>query len=427
MEVLSDYIVALIENGINTGDLPCQLQDFLHDETETFICELNEYIEGSKNDLKDSEVEVDYEDDGEGDERVTTTELRPPQRVLREYSPERRDQSIVAPKDPNQSRSTCTNFIKRGQCRFGENCRYAHIQRFNPSNSIPSRIKLSNLPITLLNPTDLTKVMSKYGNVTGATVYPEKGEASVQFSKGEEAQKAFNDFEYHEEGIIIELDKAKKDHDNSFKNNRNPTTPSTNDLKLQSLLNLQKRQQSILESNFTVQKSLLTTLQNPSLTETERLESLSTLKSIQESVMGVQEMLKKTTELVIESAKSVERTDRQRYSNRQAQTYPPYQKPLRSQKPQHSQYKYAASAPNAHSLDLRPTTLKLTPLPAAKLTDIHSLQRHFSPYGLIQSLIITEQGQSAVIKYQKHSDAARALENASKSFDKDTVEFSFIK
>ena len=429
---MSDYIAALIDNGINTGDLVCQLQDFLHDETEIFICELNEFLEGRKSDIKESEVEVDYEDDGKDDEVVTSATLRLPQRVLREYSPERGNRSTAVVSKP---RPACTNFIKKGYCKFGDECRYAHIQRINHSNSMPSRIKLSNLPPGLLNPTEITAVMSKYGNVTGVTVYPEKGEASVQFVRGEEAQKAYNDFVYDEEdGIVIEIESNKEHGRNTGNQVHSPLAnasphPSTSsqDIKLQSLLSLQKRQQSILESNLSVQQNLLNTLQNPALSEVERLKSLEMLKSIQGSVMGIQEMLKKTTELVIEAVRPGQSV-RPHYNGKQGYQYQPYQRaqPQRPQKqyPPVNSYKYNATS--ASSLDLRPTTLKLTPLPASKLTDIRSLQRHFSPYGLIQSLIITDQGQSATIKYQKHGDAVKALENAGKDFDAESVNFSFI-
>lgn len=450
------------------------MEDFLHEETEAFINELNEYLEAvepvvaktavvesdttiavhynanTKHDSAETEaVEVDFEDDGNDDEVITSPALRLPQRALREYSPERRDQ-------PPKPRPACTNFLKRGTCRYGDTCRYAHIQRVNPSISTPSRIKLSNLPLVLLNPADITAVMSKYGHVTGATVYPEKTEASVQFSRGEEALKAFNEFVYDgEERIVIEIESNKApnfNNSNSYNNNNYNTSfsnknafvhthPTTQDAKLQALLNLQSRQQSLLESNLAVQQSLLTTLQNPVLSEAERIESLATLRGIQEGVMGMQEMLKKTTALVARSIESASNNGlNHSYQKHQMQMsqkqYPPtnsynvsFTKPYSPATYNSSSTKqYSPTTPSSsRSLDLRPTTLKLSPLPASNLTDIHALQRHFSPYGPLQSLIITEQGQSAVIKYQKHDDAVKALREAGKSFDgQRSIEFSFI-
>ena len=165
---------------------------------------------------------------------------------------------------------------------------------------------------------------------------------------------------------------------------KSPLSPVTvTNVKLQSLLDLQKKQQSILESNLAVQQSPLSTLQNPSLSEAERLESLSTLKSIQEGVMGVQEMLKKTTEMIIEAANTPAYQNKPVYQT-MYQNIPKnkpmnpghnkynVQKPIRPQK-QHQQQQYsqvnyntkytASSTSNSHSLDLRPTTLKLSPSP----------------------------------------------------------------
>lgn len=450
-EVLSDYIVALIDNGTKIEELSVQLNDFLHEETEEFISELNEYLKErepaitmrddeplsadkkskseSDNGTGTDDPVVDYEDEDDGN--LVIPLLRPPQRALREYSPERRDHPPPAPA-PAKPRPACTNYLKRGTCRYGDNCRYAHIQRVNPSVSTPSRVKLSNLPLVMLNPAEITEVMSKYGHVTGATVYPERAEAKVQFARGEEALKAFNEFVYDgEEGIIIEIESNKTDSSRNefnrenFRNNKayshNQYGSSAQDVKLQALLSLQQRQQSILETNLSVQQSLLATLQNPVVSEAERIESLATLKSIQDGVVIGQEMLRRTTELVVAAAKERERPN-DRFNNVRHGFNNVNQKPQR-----HTAYpSHKYNAPPTYSLDLRPTTLKLTPLP--NLTDIHALKRHFSPYGPLQSLIITEQGQSALIKYQRHDDAVKALKDAGKSFEGDgSIELSFIK
>ena len=206
------------------------------------------------------------------------------------------------------------------------------------------------------------------------------------------------------------------------------------------------------------QQSLLTHLQNTSILKEEREELMAALIKIQESLMGIQEMLKRTTELVMETASSVttdavkeeqrtnghvtrefakggqfdnKRTLHLSYNDRKAQiqSRPQYQSNLH-----YNNYSYNAnnnsrqySQGTSHTLDLRPVTLKLGPLKETQLNDIHALQRHFSPYGPIQSLIINpEEGGVAVVKYQRHSDALRALEKAGKDLGSG-VEFGFIK
>ena len=59
---------------------------------------------------------------------------------------------------------------------------------------------------------------------------------------------------------------------------------------------------------------------------------------------------------------------------------------------------------------------------------MRSLQTRFSPYGLIQSLILVDGGQTAIIKYQKHGDAVKAFEGSRKEFEGiDSLEFSVVK
>ena len=493
--------MALVENGTSTpSDFVEHLKAFLYDSTENFVKELTDFIAESKeeDDNKnsesecESEVELDYEENSS----VEAVSKAPPMRQLREYSPERRS-DFIAVKKP------CTYFSKSGNCRFGDECRFAHILSQTRRRNVSSRVKLINLPASELNPTNLTSILSKYGSVINVTIYPEKSEALVQFATGEEASKAVegavNDF--NEEGVVIELETLRQTPSvpNSFKSAINrtlkphQTQPThapdvTDDDKLQSLIALQKQQQSLLETNLSTQQTLLTHLQSPNISESERTELLGSLGKIQESVMGVQEMLKKTTELVVETAsKSKSKPLAQKHIGAAGVGYNggshvQVQRPFRPQMNYNARPSFgnntfipgrpgnnAASFNNirpatsfnnnirpatsynnnfrpatsfnnnfrpvnntfipgrpqsSHTLDLRPTTLKLLSLKSTNFSNIHDLQRHFSPYGNIQSLIITDNGESAVIKYQKHGDAVKAMDKFGKE---DGMDIELVK
>lgn len=468
MDVLSDYIIALVENrnvedsGQLSLELKDQLQVFLYDNTQCFVKELIEFLdtfdkEGDKkeepvNDVSGSEVEdeeVDYEEE-ESIEAVTLPSAGP-KRLLREYSPERRSEppKSASESTPSSSRM-CVNFSRFGSCRFGDNCRYSHYS--NPTvnlrrRNVSSRVKLSNLPPSMLSPAAITEIMKNYGSVVSVTVYPERGEALVQYSSGEEAsaalEGAIEDFKSDE--VVIELE-TMNSYNNTKKNTMN-RRPSFD--KLQTLINLQKQQQSLLESNLSSQQSLLTHLANPALSTEDRTELLSTLKRVQESVTAMQEMLKRTTELVVQAAANDKPTPRATntitmnlkrnnnvFSNNT--NYTNYSNSNSFKKTFNNATSYSNPTSyhpqsfnvNTHknSLDLRPTTLKLGPLSLTDCPDIRSLQARFSPYGLIQSLILVDGGQTALIKYQKHTDAQKAFEAKKREFEEiDGLEFIFIK
>jgi hypothetical protein len=390
---------------------------------------------------EDDDEKVDYEAETIG----VVLAVPPSQRPLTEYSPERKipidsneTRPLVPPKRP------CVNFSKFGNCRFGENCRYSHLQA--PRKRQSSRIKLSNLPPNLMNPEALNAEMIQYGSVLDMSIYPERGEAAVQFVNFEDAERAVKEVNDNSsedsKGIVAELETQKPPH-HKAPYQPQPQRNTDNRDKLQSLIQLQKQQQTLLETNLSSQQALLNILQGPTISSEERIEVIGGLKRIQDSVVSIQEMLKRTTELVIETASSTHTTNS--FSTKPPQLHKrlPQQYPSQSHninnvrganihKWTSKSASYANNNTNAlrassnNTLDLRSTTLKLAPLKDAKLTDIHALQRHFSPYGPIQSLIITEEGQSAIVKYQKFSDAQRALQNAGKDFGSN-VDFSFVK
>lgn len=485
LEVLADYIIALRETGIEEPqDFANNLQDFLQDSTEAFVSDLIDYIGNNiindiDNELmpkvvdnvavSESEIEVDYEDNSSAE---TVLDKAPLLRQLREYSPERWG-SEQSPSASSANKKPCSNFSKKGFCRFGDECRFAHINLQARRRTVSSRVKLMNLPnYELLNPAVLTQIMSKYGSVINLTIYPEKSEAMIQFASGEEASRAvkegINDFEGN---VVIESETIRQPGSVSdgFKAAINRTlkpqfpqhqhshpVPFSNE-KLKSLIALQKQQQTLLETNLFTQKTLLNHLQSPTISAVERTELLGSLSQIQENVMGVQEMLKRTTELVVEAASKSSKPSSHAYSqhhNNNNNSYHHHQqantRPFRPQsnytarpfgnntyipgKPGSSGSSYnnvylpgrpqvINRPPGSNTLDLRPTTLKLSSLKSTSLINIHDLQRHFTPYGQIQSLIMTDNGESALIKYQKHGDAQKALEKGSK----EGMEIEFVK
>ena len=169
LEVLADYIIALRDNGIEEPqDFANNLQDFLHDSTEAFVSDLINYIEnnivyGIDNELmpkiinnvavSESEIEVDYEDNSSTEAVLSKAPLL---RQLREYSPERWG-SEQSPSATIADKKPCSNFSKKGFCKFGDECRFAHIAPQARRRNVSSRVKLMNLPnYELLNPTVLS-------------------------------------------------------------------------------------------------------------------------------------------------------------------------------------------------------------------------------------------------------------------------------
>ncbi|TEB15127.1 hypothetical protein C9890_0631 [Perkinsus sp. BL_2016] len=446
LEVLSDYILALIGNEANpsSSELNGQLQVFLHDSTDDFVQELTEFI-GKESNIVPSEgsvflssasvneeVEIDYEEEESPEPMIISAPALPQrQRILREYSPERRSPPPPS-KDEVITKQQCTNFGKYGNCRFGDNCRYAHIivppaQR---RRNVSSRVKLSNLPPSQVSPAVLTEIMKKYGSVVSVTVYPEKGEGIVQYASGEEAslaiEGAVNDFEA-DDRVVIELETITFTKTAAIPFRKQPIFPAIPPEPFSKPVHALRRKKAASADN-------------------ERKSIVNEKKLAYERAPFDKRVNYHYPQNYNYNNNNNSNSNSNSYipAHHNHNTYAPVPRGYNNVYIPHSgsynissggynnnTYSPATARPNLtnkNSLDLRPTTLKLGPLNLTSCPDMRSLQTRFSPYGLIQSLILVDGGQTAIIKYQKHGDAVKAFEGSRKEFEGiDSLEFSVVK
>lgn len=395
LELVSEYIIALVKNNHTQASFEEQLQAFLGDYTHDFVSLLMERLATMEKEASegDDEIQVDFEEDDaeEADEERGRSVLTAQTRQLREYSPERPETnestgSSTTPKRP------CFAFQKYGKCRFGDACHFAHVARPAPRTC---RILIENLPADLQVPEVLVQRVKSAGSVVAIHVEPEKASATVQFGSADEAEAAVSSSLFSEPVKVSLLQRERKPK---------PERQIREKSNLPALLELQKKQQALLARCIADQKKILEEIEAGTLGEAEQTERLATLTKLQGTCASVQQMLKSTTQMILEEKEKNPST---------LLTKPKYPRaPL-------PQTRLPKMAPASRSLDLRPTELRLAALEEPLQKDIHALQRLFAPFGSILSLKFADGGSAAVIKYQRHEDAKKALESCKEKYQID--------
>ena len=380
---VAEYVLALVANKRPREVLIEELSVFLDGYAEEFVGALLERIETNEaSSLHAEEIEVDFEEDesvASGSERGRSSVLTG--RRLREYSPDRAGSpekrgKVFSDAQESKAKIPCANFQKFGKCRFGDACHFAHL----PPRT--SRVRLEALPAELQNPEALVLEFKKFGSILA--VHVEAATATIQFSSPDEAEAALNC------PLIVEPIKA-----SLLQKERKQSLPVKSRSTLPELEELQKKQQALLARCIADQKTLFADLEKEDLDEETKATKLEALSKLSSTCASVQQMLKSTTEMILEAKAATQ-------ERRPAP--PPIRKPVKPFK--------TAPAHASRSLDLRPSTLRLSDLSAfGPARDIHALQRFFAPFGSILSLKFVDSGEAAVVKYERHADAKKAYES----------------
>ncbi len=389
---VTDYVLALVANKRPKEVMIEELSIFMDGFAEEFVERLFERIEteSSSQSLHNEEIEVDFEEEesiASGSERGRSSILTG--RKLREYSPDRDNSEkrgkVFSDAQEAKAKVPCGNFQRFGKCRFGEACHYAHV----PPRS--SRLRLESLSTELQSPEALVREFKPFGSIVA--VHVESTSATIQFSSPDEAEAALTC------SIIVEPIKA------SLLQKERKQPPVKTRSSLPELLTLQKKQQDLLTRCIADQKVLFAELEKEDVNEEAKAGHMETLSKLSKTCTMVSQMLKSTTEMILEAKTTTP-------VNQERRPAPPPRRPL-------NKFAQPFKPPTAHgnrSLDLRPSTLRLSDLNSVGPSpDIHALQRFFAPFGSILSLKMVDGGEAAVVKYERHADAKKAYESIKSS------------
>jgi hypothetical protein len=150
---------------------------------------------------------------------------------------------------------------------------------------------------------------------------------------------------------------------------------------LKTMLGLQQRQQELLDKRIQEQKILLQRLESANEKDKESKREPSSTESV---------------------AQIISQTPSQHWERQPHKTI--LKGPLKMNREQQAKPVF-----RAYTLDLRPKTLRMTPIPAAVGTDPLNLRRLFEPYGQVTDLTVDEISSSVSCTFARRADAEKAL------------------
>jgi len=272
-------------------------------------------------------------------------------------------------------------------------------QSFKPSgNRSQVRLVIERIPPECCTIAKVADFFGRFGNVVNVTVQAEKTRAKVQFGSADEAQRAYESPQaiFDNRFVKIYFDANDLDRDSlpaaALEEEKEGVVAKKKQDAIKAMLELQKHKQETLARYISQQKELLAKLET-SLNEAERPLILQSLKSIGELIQS----LSPPKEL-----------------NKPAQGPILRGGPRPNAHTQPMSYHARANSVTKHSLDLRPTTLHLNPIPMRIGKDAGALRKFFEPYGQVKSLSL-ENDTSVAVTFQRRNDAEKALYLISKT------------
>ena len=379
----------------------------------------------------------------------------------------RSDHSSTAQRPPR----ICHQFLSRGSCDRGSSCRYEHpasplnfipplinphdaaliaaavanggVIPFNPrshnvdrrrrgyhhhqfSTSRPTlsstRLILDKIPPDCCNVAKINEYFGKFGNLVNLSVQADQNRALLQYEKPEEALAAFRSPEVIFDNRFVKLFWDANDTGAAVRP-RSWNAEGASKLQevkaiphvqpqdeqhlrkqevLRSMHEFQRQKQDLLQKYIQQQKDLLQRLEAGNLDDTARQELLTSLKSIDSVIGSIQVSIQAKPTATAESS-----------SNNTAitQTSAPILRggPGFYRSYQQQQAPFKPRPIQSYRLDLRPTSLCLKPIPAQVGRDLGSLRKFFEPYGEIRTLVLGEDGQSAIVTYANRHLAEKVL------------------
>lgn len=339
--VLSDYIIALLKHDKSREELQAscsvQLEDFLRDETSSFVENLFSYLDEHFYSFSAKRPNVSasvVEESSDGEE-----EKRKSRRIESERQPRFENAFEEEPVLRNSMR--CRDFETKGYCVRGDTCPYEHEnssltisstvempraksgsfgKRFDDRTFKPKRkentctkLVIEKVPIEFCTVAQIHDFFSKFGTLVNVNLDEAGRKASIQYSSPSEAQKAYQSPEpvFNNRFVKVYWDKSEAPTAENIVKSNSPVFIAESIIppkiaakkkkqeNLQALLEIQKKKYALLESSISQQKILLGKLSNKSLSEAERKAIMDSLKPIEEAIKSIMSSIdndKKQTE-----------------------------------------------------------------------------------------------------------------------------------
>jgi hypothetical protein len=173
-------------------------------------------------------------------------------------------------------------------------------------------------------------------------------------------------------------------------------------------LELQRQKEALLQKYMGQQKTLLESMTHPELDEATRSKLHSELIIIEDAIKAIKPPQAEESALEHPQKQPILRGG----------------PAIRSRGRGRGSFTLQPAGPHAHApqsslgtfkLDLRPKTIKMSPIPAKLGTDQGSIRKFFEPYGQVTNLVVDESVSTATVTFVKRSDAEKAMFYLSKS------------
>lgn len=342
-------------------------------------------------------------------------------------------------------RNVCNEW-KRGRCMRGSSCRFAHptgdsaplmpmqmgpmgfvppplpplnmapsAKRVQTATRAPTRnstkLVIDKIPVEYCTIAAVHDHFARFGTIVNIDLMPEQNRAKLQYSEHEAARAAFSSPEvifnnrfvrvYWENEITSQVAHQQVHQPAHIPvQPPMPVDPQTELLRkrqetLGAYLELQKQKEVLLQKYLGQQKALLESLSNPDLDEGAILKLKAELTVVEDAITMIKPPKAETSpvEPQLRGGPALRTRGRGRGSFTLHPVAPHVPKPV----------------PASFKLDLRPKTIKMTPIPPKLGTDPGSIRKFFEPYGQLTNLVVDEPGSSTAVTFVKREDAEKAM------------------
>lgn len=478
---LADYIIALLRHEKAAGEMRdfCikQLEDFLHERTTPFVDSLLARINGVfnsasgeyGNSIREQGRQQSFSDRNfssgphsqRGHQRDNRRRSRSPTGNIKN---EKDGKNIPFHKSKNRQTMMgqhLSNFHNpRDPTRGSQSNHFppnSYFKNYHPNKSSSfapysqhqekNCLIISEIPLADCNISRINEYFSQFGSIINIKVDSTSQSAWVQFSTLEEAQKAH---ECPEAVLGNRFIKVIFDKDVNFaqrKSNKlmnktgnhlhsdEPTKLNTEHQSraiafqkrqetLRAMIEVQKQRQELLERNIANQRQLLAKLEGPNaLFGSEREEILKTLRGVAEVISSLQSPIVTGNREAAEPeiSKTIDHPNGQFPKiNNDMDGSEKEHKPILRGGPKITRAARVSAKKESLTLDLRPTTILLDPVPERVGCDVSSIRKLLDSYGSIKIIEIISSKtdtsrQAATISFARRIDAEKAFNHLPQS------------
>lgn len=286
-------------------------------------------------------------------------------------------------------------------------------------NNNNGKIIIDKIPPDYCNIAAVHGHFSQFGTIVNIDLMPELGRARLQYSKNEESQAAhdspeviFNNrfvkvyWDDTSDAIPLPVRPVPPQQRQQLQQQQRPVNPQEELARkrketLQAYLDLQKQKESLLAKYIEQQKVLLAKLEAPDLDDQSRTKLIEELRVVDSAINTVK------------PPPPAADTQRTAVALRQ---------PILKGGP------VAPKTPvlpvSSYKLDLRPKTIKMTPIPPKLGTEPAGIRKFFEPYGQVTNLAVDTEAGYVRVTYLRRQDAEKAMHYLPKA-EGDTVTFTW--